>query len=317
MEQINFSNKRLVSDTGEAKAYLINVNGTDVRVYESTKTNRFGFNMKDLAKAFNYETVEELQASEQWEEFSTQISENLKKNTGAEEGVKIGKVFDVIGDAPTASTLSAKSANATSVWKGWAGLNGAITSPSDVFFWGGGDLDEAVEGKCPITFFADGSGWVANRNISWDALGNLLVRGVFESNNDGNRIIIDPITRSLKMIDAENKEIFNLSFATQTSGGVEYVVPKMVMNHWVGGEIVYWYEMTGYECRFFDKEGNQAYINPTDIGAFNQDRSWGFGFGFDGLMNCLSLSATNLPTSASGLLPGRIWRDGTLLRIVP
>lgn len=75
--------------------------------------------------------------------------------------------------------------------------------------------------------------------------------------------------------------------------------------------------MTGYECRFFNKEGNQAYINPTDIGAFNQNGSWGFGFGFDGLKNCLSLSATKLPTSASGLLSGRIWRDGTLLRIVP
>ena len=95
MEQINFSNKRLVSDTGETKTYLININDTDVRVYESTKTSRFGFNMKDLAKAFNYQTVEEFQTSEQWKEFSSQISENLKKNTGNEEEAQIGKVSDI------------------------------------------------------------------------------------------------------------------------------------------------------------------------------------------------------------------------------
>ncbi|MFT4224264.1 hypothetical protein [Dysgonomonas sp.] len=159
MEQLNFSNKKLVSDTGETKVYLININGASVRVYESTKTSRFGFNMKDLAKAFNYETVEEFQASEQYKEFSSQISENLKKNTGNEEGMQIGKVQDVIGDTPAASAKSLKSTKAGGVWKCWAGLNGAITSPDDVFFWGGGDLDEAVEGKCPITFHADGSGW--------------------------------------------------------------------------------------------------------------------------------------------------------------
>lgn len=64
MTEITISNKRLLSDNGETKSYLINVNGTDVRAYESTKTKRFGFNMPDLAKAFNYSTVEEFQASE-------------------------------------------------------------------------------------------------------------------------------------------------------------------------------------------------------------------------------------------------------------
>ncbi len=228
MEQINFSNKRLVSDTGETKTYLININDTDVRVYESTKTSRFGFNMKDLAKAFNYQTVEEFQTSEQWKEFSSQISENLKKNTGNEEEAQIGKVSDIIGDVPTASTLSAKSAKATSQWVERAGINGALTSPDDVFLYGGGTLDEAVAGITPILFRADGSGHVANRNISWDALGNLLVRGIFESNEDGNRIIINPTTRSIKMIDDEDKEVMDISFQKDAEYG--YVYPKIVMN---------------------------------------------------------------------------------------
>lgn len=228
MEQINFSNKRLVSDTGETKTYLINVNGTDARVYESTKTNRFGFNMKDLAKAFNYETVEEFQTSEQWKEFSSQISENLKKNTGDVKEAQIGKVSDVIGEVPAASTLSAKSAKATSQWVERAGINGALTAPDDIFLYGGGTLDEAVAGTTPIVFRADGSGHVANRNISWDALGNLLVRGIFESNEDGNRIIINPTTRSIKMIDDEDKEVMDISFQKDAEYG--YVYPKIVMN---------------------------------------------------------------------------------------
>lgn len=201
MIEITISNKRLLSDNGETKSYLINVNGTDVRAYESTKTKRFGFNMPDLSKAFNYSTVEEFQASEQWEQFSNQISSNLENNTGTRSDLQIGKVSDILGGASVNPTPSARTtAQSGQVWKGWAGMNGAIQVPTDVFFWGGGDVDEAVEGKCPITFFANGSGWVANQNISWDELGNLLVRGVFESNKDGNRIIIDPSTRSLKMM---------------------------------------------------------------------------------------------------------------------
>lgn len=101
----------------------------------------------------------------------------------------------------------------------------------------------------------------------------------------------------------------------QNYNGVECLAPKMIMNHWVNNEAVYWHELTGYEYRFFDQSGNQLYIRPDNIGGLNvNDQKWGFGY--DGLKSCLSLSATNLPTSASGLLSGRIWRDGTLLRIV-
>lgn len=39
----------------------------------------------------------------------------------------------------------------------------------------------------------DGSGHLAAGNVAWDALGNLLIRGWFESNNSGNRIVIDPV----------------------------------------------------------------------------------------------------------------------------
>lgn len=213
MKEIEMTNKRIVSSTPKQDIYLININGSDVRAYQNKIDKRFGFNMIDLAKAFKYETVEELQKSDEWAQFSTQISNNLEDNTGTRSEFQMGKVSDIIDVASANSTPVARSAmQSGQVWKGWAGMNGALTDSKDVFFWGGGDIDEAVEGKCPITFFADGSGWVANQNISWDELGNLLVRGVFESNKDGNRIIIDPTTRSIKMITASNKTVGTISF---------------------------------------------------------------------------------------------------------
>lgn len=163
-------------------------------------------------------------------------------------------------------------------------------------------------------FNPDGSLNLANGNLLYDLINGLSVTGKIQSNTNGNRIIIDPDDRSFKMLNPDGKEIFILNFTTETSGSIVYIVPKIVLNHWVNGEILYWYELTGYECRFYDKSGNQAYINPTNIGVFNPDGSWGFGISFDG--SKLSLSATNLPTSSSGLVPNRIWRNGNQLMIV-
>lgn len=306
MEQINFSNKRLVSDAGETKTYLINVNGTDVRVYESTKTSRFGFNMKDLAKAFNYETVEEFQSSEQWIEFSSQISENLQKNTGNESEAQIGKVSDVIGEVPAASTLSAKSAKATSQWVERAGINGALTAPDDVFLYGGGTLDEAVEGVTPILFRADGSGHVANRNISWDALGNLLVRGVFESNNDGNRIIIDPDTRSIKLLNNEGTVIGYWSFSydyckinmTGNGSNLDITPAYMIMRNNTGKVDI---SPGMIEVSTFESDGQTEKTN--------------FSINYMNETNTLKVIAKWLPTSSANLEAGQIWNDNGTLKI--
>ncbi|MFV0325582.1 MAG: hypothetical protein ACK5LF_14585 [Bacteroides xylanisolvens] len=49
----------------------------------------------------------------------------------------------------------------------------------------------------------DGSGHFAGGNLLWDALGNILMKGSFlgkiESNANGNRIVIDPTDRSIKV----------------------------------------------------------------------------------------------------------------------
>lgn len=97
-------------------------------------------------------------------------------------------------------------------WIERAGINGAAMNEDDVVAYFGGSIEDAVEGKVPIGFKMDGSGWLANQNIIWDALGNLLLSGQFESNKDGNRIIIDPEDRSLKFMNDIGQTLIHMYF---------------------------------------------------------------------------------------------------------
>lgn len=76
----------------------------------------------------------------------------------------------------------------------------------------------------------NGSAQLANGNLEWDALGNLLTRGLFESNKDGNKIVIDPTKRSLEMIDAEGNRTLNINFRKNeneyTNSSIEFIVYK-------------------------------------------------------------------------------------------
>lgn len=65
-------------------------------------------------------------------------------------------------------------------------------------------------GRC--VFDSDGSGWLASQNIIWDRLGNIIFNGTVTSNNAGDRVIIDPSTRSLKMIDASENVVYIQDF---------------------------------------------------------------------------------------------------------
>lgn len=93
-----------------------------------------------------------------------------------------------------------------------AGINGLLQSPEDVFLWGGGSIDDAVQRKTPFGILADGSGWFAGDKISWEAVGDMLVTGKYQTAKSGERIEIDPETRSIKMIDDKENAIVNISF---------------------------------------------------------------------------------------------------------
>jgi hypothetical protein len=182
-----------------------------------------------------------------------------------------------------------------------------------------GNDGTAMFGKFAHTFNPDGSFNLANGNFLYDLINGLSVIGKIKTSSTGSSIVIDPTTNDIKMINSGGEEIFVLNFNVETYGGVEYLAPKMILNHWVGGVKLYWYELNGYECRFYDNNDNQAYIRPNAMGCFKTDNSWGLGVTFDYLNNNLNLSMRGLPTNPSGLSTGRVYRDTNTnhLLIVP
>ncbi len=196
-------------------------------------------------------------------------------------------------------------------WQEKAGINGAAMNTDEVVAYFGGSLDDAVEGKTPIGFKVDGSGWLANQNILWDALGNLLLSGKFESNKDGNRIEIDPEDRSLKLINDIGQTLIQMSFEKEEYPVGTFYRPRIILNHfgWNTGDEPYSVlDMTGYEIRFTDKDsGYTSYLTPSAVGFFNiEDQSkpsFGVSNGVDANMNpCLQAGFTGLPTSKGNVL---------------
>lgn len=106
----------------------------------------------------------------------------------------------------------------TGLFANTAGTNGISQSPDDVAFWGGGTLEQAIN-------------LVANPNATENVASFVVthrgkviqnqsfIRGRFESNANGNRIVIDPETRSFKMISPTNAVLAKHSFYSDTESG--------------------------------------------------------------------------------------------------
>lgn len=73
---------------------------------------------------------------------------------------------------------------------------GGLSPDTDnVLLWGGGNYWQATTGAAKVVIRHDGSGYLANKGISWNTIGDAQ----FQSNNSGDRIIIDPSSRSLAL----------------------------------------------------------------------------------------------------------------------
>ena len=145
----------------------------------------------------------------------------------------------------------------------------------------------------------DGSGSLADGNLLWDAIGNLLISGKFESNKNGNRIVIDPITRSLKMLNSDNEEILSLGFVSS------------------GGSIYSFLELTGR----FNNAKRITRISQGQITLYTEGRSFDPEFivyiRSDGKVS-MQFNSDSLPTArdgAGGTLPWGLYRDGETVKI--
>lgn len=238
-----------------------------------------------------------------------------------------------------------------------SGISGVYNDESDVSYWAGGTLDQAI---ATVLEFADNpnanvpeSEWqkLANavithggRIIANDAIirGNIYATdGVFKgtvyahdgeftgkvsSNNGGDRIVIDSADRSLKMISDEEIALLINMYG---SGGI--VTPRIFMKDTSSG---HQYSTSPRSSSFYDPSDNTR----AAFGKFNDKQEVFIGKSGDNpdieidtdnarfrayinilsaTSSNLSLFANNLPTSANGLKKGQIWRDGENLKIVP
>ncbi|MCC8146918.1 MAG: hypothetical protein LIO93_10905 [Bacteroidales bacterium] len=130
-------------------------------------------------------------------------------------------------------------------------------------------------------------------------------RGKVESNEDGNKIEIDPESRSLKM-SMGNVEVMEASFM-ETYGNI--VTSNICMSHYKDNEVIAKLDLNPYEIRF-KVQDTILYMGTGCIGAF--DESAGFHVGPNYFTGYLDFHLTNLPVSSNGtgIGKGYVYKDG-------
>lgn len=274
--------------------YTVNINGKDVRAYEAKDGSGSGFDLNDLAIAKGYTSVDQLK------EAHPEIPIESKKGLNIQDPSNLNTV---------------RSSQSSGSWREWAGINGAIEKPLDIVFWAGGSLDEAVEGTAPITFlangqasfgkgahifYADGSASLANGKLNYDSSGNLKTEGTLESNKNGNRIVVDSESRSIKMYDKHNEVVLDIAFYENGDNT---------------GADVHYYSFN--ESREINSAmrilgGNMTMYNG-DIDRSNQMFHIGM-VGDTGILE-FNIDKDALPSSRSNASVGGVYSDGETLKI--
>lgn len=203
----------------------------------------------------------------------------------------------VIDKGMILTTLLRLGAKAGNEWKEHAGISGILEEGDDPAFWAGGTFEDALNNIANIILRMDGSGHLASGNILWDVLGNLLISGRFESNKNGNRIVIDPETRSLKMLH-NDLEIFNLNFFINGS----YVGPQMRFNLWD--------ESTNKIMRYLEISGEAFIIN-----EYTSNGGVKTFFNIDIANKKIWIDADQLPQSKEDSYAREMYMDGEFVKI--
>ncbi|MBK5722419.1 hypothetical protein JGH11_16200 [Dysgonomonas sp. Marseille-P4677] len=106
--------------------------------------------------------------------------------------------------------------DSSEVFVNTSGINGIYQNPDDVYAWAGGTLEQAIN----LVTNPDATTDVANFVVTHGGkviMNEALVRGRFESNKNGNRIIIDPSSRSIQLKASNNDVLGIWSFASAHS----------------------------------------------------------------------------------------------------
>lgn len=151
-----------------------------------------------------------------------------------------------------------------------------------------------IAGAGKNVFDSDGSGYLAGGNIMWDGSGNLAVNGYFQSNGNGNRIIIDPNARNIIFLNANDKEVIKQDFFINSS----YSGGKIRINliNQATGENHCYCEIDGGKVAVYSENGTSFFR----ADAY-QKRIW--------------IDADSLPQDRNNAYPDEVYMDGETLKI--
>lgn len=216
-----------------------------------------------------------------------------------------------------------------------AGITGG--EDGNILIWSGGETpaeatfkvyrDGTIEGT-GFQLNANGSGFIANQNISWKPDGSATYKGALVSNASGDKIIIDTTSGAgiFKGIDSAGNLMIQLGF------------DNVGDSIWKNSAVMRLFSRGHNPADLFEMKYSYGSINMS-VGVTNNFSRAIYGiqsFGIDRYVsgsrvaqfsvspygpftnpNMLSFELTGLPTSASGLPTGTVWRDSNgFLRIV-
>ena len=179
-----------------------------------------------------------------------------------------------------------------------------------------GKTGEAMFSNNKVLFRRNGSGHLAGGNISWTENGNLTVSGTFESNNSGNKIIINPFERELYFIHSlSNTKVMELSFSNEV--GVSNA--RMLFRSGTPGDNSIGH-IANHSVVLRDNEDitlvrKAITLTNESISVSNLNSQTSFTVNASNTSNFLRVTMDRLPTSDSGLSLGQLWRDGNTLKI--
>lgn len=166
-------------------------------------------------------------------------------------------------------------------------VSGISPDTSGAAFWAGSTYENQLNAKIKLNH--DGSGWLAGGRILWNVNGSSYFTGMLQSSDNGNRFIIDPTSRSFKMINNSNLLVSEFKF-DNISGYQSIPTLNMYLRDVNSGSTIYRYSVgiSGFSVH----DVNGKIISSLSTG----------------------LTLTKIPT-IDPKSSGMVWRDGTTLKI--
>lgn len=164
--------------------------------------------------------------------------------------------------------------------------------------------------KC--MFDSDGSGWLASQNIIWDSFGNTVFNGTVTSSSAGNRIVINPLDQTLKLITSDNRTVGQLSFYDVFGSSTGRLDLEIVDSNNQSQDKI---TIVPNNIIITNNRGTTLDLQSNNLSFYNEDGRH-FAVSLDNSIDYLSMTFEGLPTSKAGLPTGKAWLDGENFKVV-